>query len=166
MLLEIFALLFLGFAALAVDKPAVVSISPMAPIEAEAGTTVHVQIIATVKDGYHVQANPPSDEYRIPTKLDLAAPDGIIFGSPVYPIAESHRLQGADQELSTYSGRFSIDLPITVNSKLTTGNLTLKGSLRYQACDSRRCLPPASVPIDIVLQLTHANAPADAQQKH
>jgi hypothetical protein len=83
-----------------------------------------------IQEAWHLNANPASLDYLIPTKLD-----GKVRGLS-YPQGETFSFAFASEELSVYSGS------VTLAGELAPGERTL--SLTYQACDDRRCLPPVT----------------------
>ncbi len=57
------------------------------------GGWAEARLIVAVADGFHLQANPSSEEYLVPTKLELVASGGLEPGNPIYPPARPYRLQ-------------------------------------------------------------------------
>ena len=98
----------------------------------------------TVADGFHVQANPASGEFLVPLTLELDPQEGLNIGRPAYPAGTAYRLEGTDSDLMTYEGTFAVKIPIKV---ARSGRFDMKGKLSFQACDSKRCLIPSSVPV-------------------
>ncbi len=135
------------------NPPAVVEIRPPEEITLPPGGSADAQVQVRVKEGFHVQANPASESYLIPLRLDLAADARIRVGEPLYPRGQPYRLQGASSDLSTYEGAFVIRIPLHAAKDAAPGPLRLTGALRYQACDARICLKPASVPVAIPVRI-------------
>ncbi len=90
--------------------------------------TVHLKIA----DGWHLNANPASDELLIPTQLEASEGDLEAIS---YPPGEPLKPAFAKQEISVYQGTVSL-----------TGTFYGSHGLRliFQACDDQRCLPPVS----------------------
>ncbi len=88
------------------------------------------QVALEIREGWHVNANPASFDYLVPTRIEGAV------RRLVYPPAETYRFAFAKEELSVYSGRASI------RGKLAPDESSLR--VVYQACDDRRCLPPVT----------------------
>ncbi len=80
-----------------------------------------------IAPGWHIQANPASEEYLVPT--EVVAEGGVEVRGLRYPAGES-----------VYSGRVQI-----VGEMRGGGRLTL----RFQPCDDTRCLPPVEHPVEI-----------------
>lgn len=126
----------------------VVVVRSVSPDEAGAGETVELSVRLEIAEGFHIQANPASEPYLIPAVLELEATDGLEPAPPVYPPGTAYRIQGADEDLSTYAGSLAIRVPLTVDPEARPGGRTLRGSFRYQACDARHCLAPTTIAVE------------------
>lgn len=146
----LFCICLAGILLAASKRPAVISVETT-PVTVAPGHSAEAEISIKVKTGYHVQANPASEEYLIPTKLEIQTVDGLQIGAPVYPKGQSFKLEGSDQALSTYQNSFVIKVLIQADAKAQAGDKTLQGTLRYQACDARSCLFPDSVPVQLTV---------------
>jgi uncharacterized protein len=145
LLLGALAVVFLVAAA---KRPTVITIETK-PLTVTAGQSVDAEITVKVKSGYHIQANPASEEYLIPTKLEVKSTEDLQVGTPVYPKSQPFKLEGTDKPLATYVDTFVIKVPVKADAKAQTGSKTLEGTLRYQACDARSCLFPDSIPVEL-----------------
>jgi len=130
-------------------RPPVVSVRTPEIVEIVAGQTGQAHWTVVIAEGFHVQANPASQPYLIPTKLELMAANGITPGNPVYPKGKPYRLNGDSSDLSTYEGTFKIDIPLKADEQAEPGQSVLHGKLSYQACDARMCLAPTFVSIEL-----------------
>ena len=88
-----------------------------------------------IRDGWHVNANPPSFEYLIATEVqgdvrNVRYPDGEIF-----------EFSFSDTALSVYHGSISI------HGEVNPGESDIR--LVYQACDDTRCLAPVERKIQL-----------------
>lgn len=147
-------LLILAIATAASADPA--QIATVAAGEAptvRAGETVTLSVTVSVKRGYHVQANPVLNPYLIPLLLTVPAVPSTRVGEPAYPPAKRMRLAGSDEDLAIYDGTFVVEQPVSVDKGVAAGEVALDGSLRYQACDDRRCLRPRTVPVALRLRV-------------
>lgn len=129
----------------------VVRLDPQAPVVIPAaGRVADATLWFVVRDGYHVQANPASADYLKPAVVELTSACGIAPGKPLYPPAVPYRLEGADSDLATYAHRFKVTIALsTSNAGLKPGDCALHGTLRYQACDARTCLAPATLAFEL-----------------
>jgi len=126
-----------------------VTIGIIPAIELAAGDTVTVSIPVSVAAGYHVQANPAANEFLIPLELSLNRIDSIAVLNVEYPSPDKYRLEGTDEDLLTYHGTVNVIVTIIANPAAPPGEYVIKGAMGYQACDSRRCFFPTSVPVAI-----------------
>jgi thiol:disulfide interchange protein DsbD len=133
-----------GFAA----EPEVVT-GRLRASEAEAVVTL------TIAPGWHVNAHAPRDAFLVPTTVELAPPAGVRAGAVRYPQAVERRLAfSGDRMLLLYEGTIELAAPLA--GEPAPGALALAASVRYQACDEKRCLQPRT------LRLTAAATAADA----
>ncbi len=101
-----------------------------------------VTVTLRVDPGYHVQANPPSMEYLIPTTVAF---EGVTPSDVRYPAPVQFHAEFADETLDVYDGITDV---VAVFPLGTLGE-TLHGTVTAQACDDRICLPPAEIPITV-----------------
>ena len=133
-----------------VDIPAVtaiVAVGDIPVVTVRPGESSDVAIPIVVAPGYHVQSNPAGNEFLVPLELHLDDAAGVRFGRADYPAASPYRLEGTDEDLMTYHGSVFVKLRVTALASASVGEEKITGSLRYQACDPRRCLFPSSVPV-------------------
>ena len=119
------------------------------PLEVRAGATLEAVFPFTVAAGFHVQANPASDEFLIPAALTLDAGCGVKIGAAKYPAPTPYRLEGTDKDLATFAGTFEVRVPLTAIRSAPPGRCVLKGRLHYQACDEKTCLFPSTLELEI-----------------
>ncbi|HEX3558516.1 MAG TPA: protein-disulfide reductase DsbD domain-containing protein [Pyrinomonadaceae bacterium] len=106
-----------------------------------------------ITEGFHVNANPASDKFNIPTTLQVEAQEGIMPGKPVYPSAVSRKLAFSPKPLAVYEGQAVIKLPLRADKTATPGRHTFRAKVRVQPCNDQGCLPPreidAAIPVTI-----------------
>ena len=139
--------------------PVPVRLGKIAPITLGAGSAAMITIPITIAEGHRVQANPASNEFLVPLEITLEADDGIEFGSPAYPPGLPYRLEGTEENLSTYVERVEITVPISAAVDAEVARRQVSGELRYQACNSRTCLFPASLSVELEIEVVPAGDP-------
>ena len=128
----------------------VVTVAPPSGVHLIPGGEARIALQVVVKPGYHVQANPVENPSLIPITLKVEAGDNASVGEPLYPASKRMRLPGDNQDLVVYDGSFVIALPVQVARGATAGEtITMRGTLRYQACDESHCLFPVTLPVTI-----------------
>jgi len=88
-----------------------------------------------IEPGWHVQSHPASRAELVATSLDG---DGVELRGVVYPPA-----QKLAEGLSGWAGE--VEIAGECRRSSPRGSLTL----RYQACDESRCLPPVAIDLPL-----------------
>lgn len=135
------------------DEPLrdIVDVLPNPYVYLRAGGSATVGVGLSIAEGYHVQANPAADEFLIPLELHLDETEGLELHAPAYPAPGKFRLEGSDRDLLTYEGLVEVTVRLVATGSGGPGKRLVSGRVRYQACNARRCLPPASVPVDFLV---------------
>jgi DsbC/DsbD-like thiol-disulfide interchange protein len=149
-------LLLVGNGAVFAQETAIVTILSPKPVVAAKGQATELTVTVRIKKGFHIQANPASDEFLIPSTLTIDASEGIVPGEPAYPPGRPYRLKGSTDDLLTYEDEVMIRLPVKVMDSAKPGNVSITGKLRFQPCDDRKCLFPRSAPVVIPLKIVSA----------
>jgi uncharacterized protein YyaL (SSP411 family) len=101
-----------------------------------------ITVILVVDPGYHVNANPASFDYLIPTRLWI---EGLNNVRVRYPDATVIRPKFAPEGLKVYSG--DVRLQATAPKGAVNRDKRPVGHVHVQACNDEICLPPATLPI-------------------
>ena len=112
----------------------------------ESGETL---VLIQITNGYHVNANPPSQPYLKPTELELKPTDGISLESITYPDPLVRTFGFSDKPLKVYEGNTQLKVRLKADKKVTPGKHNLSAKLRVQACDEKVCYAPGA--LDVVL---------------
>ena len=104
------------------------------------------EIVVTLRidDGYHINANPASFDYLIPTSLafDRLQPSKVDYPKPV-----RFKPAFAPDGLDIYEGN------VALIAKFPQGSLTrhndIQGAVTAQACNSQICLPPSALAVSL-----------------
>jgi hypothetical protein len=137
----------------------VVTVKPPTSVILAPGGSSEARLTVLVGDGFHLQANPASQEYLVPTRVELERASDVRPGRPVYPPGRPYRLQGAASDLAIYDGDFEIRVPLKASDDAAPGDRSLHGTVHYQACDARICLKPASVEFALTVRIRERLAP-------
>ncbi len=108
------------------------------------GGSLPVAVVVALEEGWHVNAHAPGDKYVIATRLEADTPDGLSVAAVDYPDPETISPAFSDEPLLVYGGEFTIGVLIEADAGIAPGRYTISFKLRYQACDDRKCLPPAT----------------------
>jgi hypothetical protein len=107
----------------------------------------------SISTGFHVNANPATFSYLIPTEVTAGKVDGITIGKPVYPAAAKKTFQFAAEPLAVYEGEARIKLPLRAEKKVAKGSLSLPIKIAVQACDHEQCFPPATLNATVAVEV-------------
>jgi Disulphide bond corrector protein DsbC len=109
------------------------------------GARVSLFVDVAPKPKMHVYA--PDQKDYIPVALTLAA-DAAAFKAapPQFPKAETYFFAPLKETQRVYSKAFRIVQPVTL-APTASGEVVIKGTVRYQACDDAICYVPQNVPI-------------------
>jgi hypothetical protein len=132
--------------------------APLATIQR--GSAGSVELRFRVNPGFHVNSNTPTEEFLIPTVLQLEAPTDIIVGRVAYPGGEMASFPFApDQKLSVYTGEFSLSVIVRPLVGVLPGDYAVRGALRYQACDNAACYPPKRLAVEFNVKVVKGPPP-------
>ncbi|HEX4571098.1 MAG TPA: protein-disulfide reductase DsbD domain-containing protein [Dongiaceae bacterium] len=94
-------------------------------------------VTVVIDPEFHINANPASLDYLIPTMLNVTneTPLRVIYPHPV-----SFTPKFAGHSIDVYQGRIEIIVELPAS-----GVTRLYGTLTAQACTDRICLPPADL---------------------
>jgi hypothetical protein len=96
----------------------------------ESGGFRPFRLALEIAPGWHLQANPASEEYLVSTEVRA---EGGEVRNVRYPEGETLRAGFLEEPLSVYSGQVVIEGEVSGGGRVV---------LTYQACDEMRCLPP------------------------
>jgi DsbC/DsbD-like thiol-disulfide interchange protein len=113
------------------------------------GGSGEMLVLIQITNGYHVNANPPSQPYLKPTELELKPTDGISLESVTYPDPLVRTFGFSDKPLKVYEGNTQLKVRLKADKKVTPGKHNLSAKLRVQACDEKVCYAPGA--LDVVL---------------
>jgi len=122
-------------------------------VQLSAGGAGEALVRLDIAEGYHVNANPPSDKFYIGTEVRAEPQEGVTPGKPVYPPAVTRKLSFSDKPLSVYEGRAVIKLPLTADKGAAKGRHTFRARIRVQPCNDEVCLPPREIEAAIPLTI-------------
>jgi DsbC/DsbD-like thiol-disulfide interchange protein len=128
--------------------PADVLLAKAQKVEAQAGKSAQAEVRLVIKEGYHINANPPS-QYQIATQLTVEQSEGITAGEPKYPASMTKKFSFSEQPLAVYEKEATVTVPLNVTAAAAKGERSLSARVRFQACDEQVCYPPKNLQVSI-----------------
>ena len=119
----------------------------------QAGSSVDATVTLSISAGFHVNANPATFSYLIPTEVTNGTIEGVSAGKPVYPLAVKRKFQFANEPLAVYEGDAQIRLPLRAEKNAAKGVRSLPVYVRVQACDHEQCFPPATLTTTLAVEV-------------
>ena len=102
-----------------------------------------------IRNGYHINANPPTYPYLKATELELTPANGISVDFVSYPDPLTKKFEFAEEPLKVYEGETIVKAMLKAGPAAETGRHNLSGKLRVQACDDTVCYPPGVMDVSV-----------------
>ncbi len=104
-----------------------------------------VEITVDIEDGWHLNANPASLDFLIPTTADIQT-DQPSEVNITYPKAENYTTSLG--EIGVYTGKAKITATVTAEQPIDESKMRLL--MQVQACRESTCYPPSQIAVNIV----------------
>ena len=131
-----------------VSSTSVVKVTPE-EITLAKNTSGDAVVRLKVQDGYHVNANPASFSYLIPTELKVTPASGVSVDFITYPDPVTRTFSFADEPLKVYEGDTMVKAKLKAGPSADAGKHNLSAQLRVQACNDQVCYPPGQIEVTI-----------------
>ena len=135
-----------------VTSTGVVKVTPLETTITK-GQSAEAVVRLKIDHGYHINANPPSFAYLIPTELQISPPSGISVDSVTYPQALTKTFSFAEQPLAVYEGQADVKVKLSAADSAPAGAHNLSAKLRVQACDDQVCYAPGSIDLTLPVSI-------------
>jgi thiol:disulfide interchange protein DsbD len=109
------------------------------------GMSFRVALEATIKEGLHIHSHNPTDEFLVPTVVELGEQDGVLYSPVSYPKPVFRSFAFSKEKLSVYEGKTRFFTQGRIPDKTLPGVVMVSGILSYQACDDKACFMPTHV---------------------
>ena len=123
-----------------------------------AGGSTVARLDLAIEPSWHINANPPSPDYMIPTLVQLKPALGVSAGRIRYPAATKLKVEFDPEPLAVYTESVTIPLPINAAATAENGTHVLHGTVRYQACNDQVCTAPTTIPFTIEVTVSGGRA--------
>ena len=119
---------------------AVKIIGPSRPFAPGAERTVFVEI--QIYAPFHINSHEPSEDFLVPTAVNLLPQDGMKVVRIDYPQPELKKFLFSESPLSVYEGTIRVAVTLAAASDFSGSEVLFRGNIGYQACDNNSCLAP------------------------
>jgi Disulphide bond corrector protein DsbC len=117
-----------------------------------ADKTYEITIVATITNGWHLYSQiQPSDAIAIPTTIKINNNPLIIKDGKIKEVGKLEKYKDKELGISAnqYSNTVSFVQKVKLKSKVKTN---VSGSIEFQTCDDKKCLPPKTVTFNVPVQ--------------
>ncbi len=136
--------------------------SPIPP-----GVLRELCVTLRVPEGQHLYGEPVPTG-MVATSVELDQAEHLVVLPTTMPPTHSHVLKGTAEELQVFDGDVVIGVPFTHSAALTarsgtggaSSQLTVSGTVRWQACDDDACRLPSSQRFEFTLSTVPINRPS------
>ena len=126
------------------------------------GDTFRMAVVLEIDRGYHVNANPPAEDFLIPTVVRPEPHPAVTWGNVAYPAGRHLSVTWAESGgISVYEGKAVIVLEATAANDAPTGPTILRLHLSYQGCDADTCYQPRSMLLEKTVTIVEAGTATD-----
>ncbi len=132
-----------------IQTEAFVSVDRLVP-----GETFQVAVRLKITEGWHINANPASLDFLVPTTLEVNSDLPVDVRSVDYPPGKGVRFEFADEPLSVYEGETMIWAALSLDdSAIPADSGVLRLVISYQACDDQQCLLPTTIELPLEVRI-------------
>ena len=123
-----------------------------------AGGTFPVLFQLHIADAWYIHGTKESGEDLVATVLSFPETPGIYIKDIRFPSPEKKKFDYSDEAIELFSGTILARASLEVGKEAALGKSTLNGTLSFQACSSRNCMPPERVQIPLEVHIAPAHA--------
>jgi uncharacterized protein YyaL (SSP411 family) len=118
------------------------------------GHEVDIILSLVIKPGWHIYAHPTGVEGLKPTSVTLETSAPATLARVDYPAGQAKVLASSGSEkVALYEGRTRMTARIRLDRDARAGPATLHFQVRFQACNDRACLAPATLTVPVRLTI-------------
>ncbi len=103
-----------------------------------------IVVTLTVDPGYHVNANPASSDYLVPTTVTVP---GVANAKITYPPAQTFKPKFSSDAISVYEGSVPINIEVPGGGLAAVRHAPM--NIEVQACNLEICLAPATISVQL-----------------
>lgn len=122
------------------------------------GSTFQIGIVIEFAEGWHANANPAGNESLTATEVIPPEIQTVTFGEIAYPQGELLKIPSLGTDpLPVYHDEIVIGIQTILDKTAQLGEVSLPFQLRYQACSDDQCLLPATIDVNIPIEIVGNN---------
>jgi len=117
-----------------------------------ADKTYEVHLTANIQSGWHIYSQTqPGDAIAIPTNISINKNPLFTLDGKIKELGKMQKFKDAALGVSAnqYSDKVDFVQVVKLKAKAKTN---ISGSVEFQTCDDKKCLPPKTVNFNVALQ--------------
>jgi DsbC/DsbD-like thiol-disulfide interchange protein len=123
------------------ESPVKITLQPAT--EAESGKTIEAKLNLEIKPNWHLFSEKPEISGITATQIHIEPSDHFTLEKVIFPKPQSVYSDVFAKNLNLYQGKVALTLVLKLHANFS-GEIPIKGSIKYQACSDALCLPPKS----------------------
>jgi hypothetical protein len=127
-----------------------------------AGASCRIAIVLNIKEGWHINQNPPANDFQMPTSFTMKTKLGSKLLNVKYPKGHKFDFPGFDEPLMVYEGQIVLFGTIEVPEEAAGKHEEFELNIKYQACSSDRCEPPRTLKLSGKVEVADVGEPVKA----
>lgn len=113
--------------------------------------TYEVHLTANIQSGWHLYSqDQPADAIAIPTSVTINNNPLLKLDGKVKEVGSMEKFKDKNLGISAHQYSNRVDFVQVVNVK-SNAKTNVSGSVEFQTCDDKKCLPPKTVNFNIAL---------------
>jgi AhpC/TSA family/Disulphide bond corrector protein DsbC len=109
---------------------------------------LHLTVELMIAPGFHVYGEPIPRGY-VPLSVEVAPIEGLELRPTRWPSTHAFTVEGLAETFQVHEGTVRGVLPFVFTAPAGAGDHVLRATVRYQACSTSTCLPPAAIQLAI-----------------
>lgn len=104
-----------------------------------------VAIELMIDGDWHINANPASPDFLVPTEVKMTSSQKVRMTKVRYPKHELLTVEGQDEPSHVYGGKITIYVLLETDAAEKADKAEMDIEIRFQACNEKTCLPPDTI---------------------
>lgn len=121
----------------------------------ERGGKCPVAIELMIAKDWHINANPASPDFLIPTEVKIKSSQKVKMTIVKYPEHETLEVEGQDEPSHVYGDKVMIYALLEIDAEELAEKAELEVEIKFQACNSKTCEAPDSIKLKGKLPLAN-----------
>ena len=138
-------------------KDRVVAQAFLSTTKLKRGKATQLAVVLTIDEGWHINANPSSEKFLVPTTISMKATRGSRIERWGYPSGSDLKNESSASTIKVYDGEVVILGSVIVPDDVSSNVEELELTVRYQACNSRSCEAPRTMKFAAKLPIAAAD---------